>query len=790
MPLQRPHQLVPVSGERYDFATRTGGGKELKPQRVTNRPAVAKRIVAEVEALVAAAREGADQVMDPTRIPMTVRATTSYGVFRGVPGRTNEVLSRLGFEARARLNVAMDPATLEKIEAASKKYAAWRDDGKRPQYSYFFEAQPEVALTEVEDLWASTKALPEDEHDEVALEVWLQKSSEPRLREVLETLGLKAPSALAFEDVRVIRVVSTLGDFRQLARSASITQLRPASALASHMFQVPTGVQAALVTAAAGRIVPAPDDAPAVCLLDTGVRADHPLLQSSLAHAASVVGGPAGDWDGHGTKMAGLALFPDLASEIAGRRPIELPIRLESVTVQGPPGGGGAGADRLPADRLRRAVDEVEGEADRLRTFCLAMNAPEDANDGGPSTLATEIDVLASDVAGQRLFCVAAGNIDDPLRFGDYQSMNDLSGMMAPAQAWNAITVAACTDLGPVPETHAALAPSGDLSPWSTTAVNWERAHRPPTKPDVVFEGGNQMYDRVSQAVGPHADLALLTTSMDLQAPLTLTGQTSAATAAISGLCASLQAEYAGLWPETVRGLVIHSAEHSDAMKVRAGGLPRGRRSYEKGLLERYGFGKPDRDRAMENAGDALTLINQAHLRPFRMNDAGKDVVLGQMRFHEMPWPIDALADLEGVEAELRVTLSYFVSPNPGEVLRGRDRSYASHGFNFDVKRPDETDAEAVARINKLHEKPRRSTPSLGWTFGPDRGRGSVKHDRLVVADAADLARMGGIMVFPTKGWWADDAELVDQQARYSLIATIRTPGQEIYTEIATAIPA
>jgi hypothetical protein len=43
-------------------------------------------------------------------------------------------------------------------------------------------------------------------------------------------------------------------------------------------------------------------------------------------------------------------------------------------------------------------------------------------------------------------------------------------------------------------------------------------------------------------------------------------------------------------------------------------------------------------------------------------------------------------------------------------------------------------------------------------------------------------------MVLPRKGWWGDDYDRIDQQARYSLIISIRTPEEEIYTEITSAI--
>ena len=44
----------------------------------------------------------------------------------------------------------------------------------------------------------------------------------------------------------------------------------------------------------------------------------------------------------------------------------------------------------------------------------------------------------------------------------------------------------------------------------------------------------------------------------------------------------------------------------------------------------------------------------------------------------------------------MRVTLSYFIEPNPSQ--RGNSRyRYQSHGLRFDVKRPTETPTSAPA---------------------------------------------------------------------------------------------
>lgn len=786
MAVERPHLLIQNPGRRLEFTAKGAGGTPTTYPAVQNRAAGARRILGEVKAVVAQAKERVGDYPDDV-LPMTVRATTHHGVNASVPApRRNDILSVFGYDQAARVNVALDPSTVESFEAAAEKYVAY-GDGRKPHHFNFFEAQPQIAITTVQDLWASKLALPGLD-DEFQWEVWLQPVAEPRFRQALENLRLQnPPRAVEFAGVRVLGLGATRRAFEDLARSASIAQLRPASTLNTSLLQMAAGVQEAAVIAASRRVTAAAVEAPAVCILDTGVRGTNPLLTPALRFTA-VAGGdyPADDYSGHGTKMAGLALFDDLPGLINGGS-VSLSVNLESVAIEPPPGAASPGS--LPAARLKEAVDLVERQHPRARTFCLAMNATEESEDGAPSSLSSAVDALASEIAKPRLFCVAAGNLDGAApRDGDYQALNEITGIRSPAQAWNAITVAACTDLDGVPATHAAVAPMGDLSPWSRTAINWEGRHKPPSKPDIVFEGGNQMIDRVSAAIGQHRDLCLLTTSNDPAAPLTLTAQTSAATAAVAGFCARLQAEYPRLWPETIRGLLVHASEYSDPMKARAQAAAVGGRpgSLQKALLRRYGYGRPDPSMAMQNAEDALTFIIQGNLVPLRLNEKETGAVLGYMRFHALPWPIEVLEALGDVEAELRVTLSYFVEPNPGAAIKGDMDAYPSHGLDFDVMRPDESEDQAIARKNAAVPQVRRFlAPTQEWDFGTFRGRGGLRHDRLKVP-AHDLARMGGVTVYPRKGWWARDH--LEQQVRYSLIISIRTPGEEIYTEVANQI--
>ena len=162
--------------------------------------------------------------------------------------------------------------------------------------------------------------------------------------------------------------------------------------------------------------------------------------------------------------------------------------------------------------------------------------------------------------------------------------------------------------------------------------------------------------------------------------------------------------------------------------------------------------------------------------------------------FHELPWPRQVLADLGERQVTLRVTLSYFVEPNPARRgWRARHR-YASHGLRFDVKTGEESSVDFRRRLNKQAttddaEKPMTSSDSAEWLLGDQlRHHGSL-HCDICRGDAAKLAERGLIGVYPVKGWWQEQPKR-DRSAfgaRYALIVSIQTDaeGVDIWTPVA-----
>jgi hypothetical protein len=252
-----------------------------------------------------------------------------------------------------------------------------------------------------------------------------------------------------------------------------------------------------------------------------------------------------------------------------------------------------------------------------------------------------------------------------------------------------------------------------------------------------------------------------------------------------------IQAEYPQFWPETVRALIVHSAEWTEAMVQE---FPSESQQLRHNRLRCYGYGVPNLERALGCARNHATLIAQESLQPFDL--VSSDVKTKDMHVHSLPWPVEVLQDLGEEPVSMRVTLSYFIEPSPGRRWTQRHR-YQSFGLRFDIKRPTETPLEFRQRLSKAHwddpdERPESGPEDRHWEIGPRlRTRGSL-HSDTWHGTAAELAAAGYVGVFPVTGWWRERKHLEGWQksARYALVVSISTPRVDVdlYTPIATQV--
>lgn len=166
------------------------------------------------------------------------------------------------------------------------------------------------------------------------------------------------------------------------------------------------------------------------------------------------------------------------------------------------------------------------------------------------------------------------------------------------------------------------------------------------------------------------------------------------------------------------------------------------------------------------------------------------------MNLHQLPWPLAELEELAETPVEMRVTLSYFIEPNPSERGVTSRYRYESHGLRFDVKRSAESEADFRVRINAAarseEERTRTGGDDPGWIIGKqNRHKGSL-HSDIWRGSAADLASRGVLAVYPALGWWKTRPRLerYDKSTRYSLIVSIRAPeiDVDLYSAVANQI--
>lgn len=685
--------------------------------------------------------------------------------------------------------------------------------GRARDNKNLINAIQQIRAASLRALWTDDpQVYPATDDEQFWWEVWLpigndRTATVAYFRQLAQALDAHvATGQLEFPERTVLLTYTSAGALKRSMMALNcIAELRRAKETAEFFDSLKPEEQSAWQNELIGRCQYAEENeqVPYVCLLDTGVNNGHPLITPALNDDDQHTVEPAwgvDDGDGHGTSMAGLTLFGNLTDALDSNDTIDIRHRLESVKILQRDGGNN-GDDKHHGYLTVEAVSRpVISHPDRNRVFALAVTAKDYRDRGRPSAWSAALDSLAADVedaaANQKLIIVSAGNTEQN-GWINYPDSNTTDGIHDPAQSWNALTVGAYTKLTRITESDAQeyeiIAQTGCLSPFSSTSVKWKRQW--PLKPDVLFEGGNAAKDAYSAVQLP--SLSLLTThNIPHERLFTIGNATSAATALAARMAAQLMAVYPMLWPETIRGLIVHSAEWTDAMKrmhLPANGIPS--KNHYTVLVRHCGYGVPDIDRAMWSLSNSLTMIVEDSLQPFQREE-GKDTSMRDMNLHPLPWPLTELEALGATQVEMRVTLTYFIEPNPSERgFRARYR-YESHGLRFDVKRPIESIDNFRARINAAarseEEGSRVSSDDSNWLIGKqNRHKGSL-HSDIWRGSAADLASRGVIAVYPALGWWKTRKRLegYNKRARYSLIVSIRAPETDVdlYTAVSNQI--
>jgi hypothetical protein len=682
--------------------------------------------------------------------------------------------------------------------------------GKNPPNKGKVDAIESIRAAHIATLWTDARPIPEDATAQAWWALWCYRDREDTIEKVCQRLEVRAAARdkrLYFHEVVVVPVLATRATIElMMFATDAIAELRLANDSPTFFTDDVRGDAQEWVDGLAERIQWPGNEVPAVCVLDTGINRGHSLIEPALGendmHALNK------EWGlddhhvhGHGTSMAGLALHGDLTAALADTEERKLAHRLESVKIL-PPGAFDENEPRSYGVLTQAGLVLPEIEAsNRSRVYCMAVTN-DSVSGATASSWSAAIDQAAAgcmvgDEADdgerpRRLIFISAGNVPAETGYAFRKSQDDFP-IEDPAQAWNALSVSGYTDLIAVRdegyEDWKPLAEAGDLSPHSRTSVTWEQGIAP-FKPELVLEAGNRAVSPGQTEILTVGSLSLLTTGHEAGTPLVPFEATSAATAQAARMAARLMAEHPGFWPETIRALMIHSAEWTAPMLAAIDATAAKRERYA--LIRRFGYGVPDFERANASAMNHLAMLAQAEIQPFQLQGSRK---FNECHYYHLPIPGNLLEELENEPVELKVTLSYFIDPNPGLSANVDSQRYQSHGLRFDLQRPRETLAQFKKRVNASESESRRRAPGMPadgrWVLGADSISAGSLHCDVWRGPAIELLGRNMLCVKPINGWWRNRAspDVCNQKTRYSLIISLKTKNVEldIHTPISVA---
>ena len=563
--------------------------------------------------------------------------------------------------------------------------------------------------------------------------------------------------------------------------------------------------QGAQATPAVAPVTP-DADAPAVCIIDSGIQEEHSLLQPGIDQATSfcfLPGQPvtavadevaAG---GHGTRVAGAVLYGE---HVPADGAPQLPFWIQNARVLD--AQNSMPIDLFPPEALRRAVERFNDGPRQTRIFNHSINARSYCRTRYMSSWAAEIDQLCNE--RDVLIVQSAGNlplqgtppflgISDHLTAGrDYPGYlaSNAARIANPGQSLQALTVGsiAYDAFEQGAWRSFATQPAGPSAFSRTGPGIWNVI-----KPEVVEYGGDAA--RTSNAppdiqvggVIPAACPNLVRSTLHGPGPAADrdTVGTSYATPKVARIAAQVQrvlpAEPALLY----RALVVQSAQWpawAEDMLSRLRNPPPNMPLAEKqdlltassNAFRCLGFGLPDEARATTNTDHRTTLITSGEI----------GIHAGECHVYQVPIPAELRQQADEFDIRIDVTLSYVAQPRR---TRRNLRRYLSTWVDWKASKLGEGLHDFRVRAMKdasngdaplpgttlpwvLHEKPQD-----GLIRDFKRNSGTVQKDWAVVRSNS-LPDHFCIAVVGHQGWSHDP----DSTARYALAVSFESLGGEI----------
>jgi hypothetical protein len=536
-------------------------------------------------------------------------------------------------------------------------------------------------------------------------------------------------------------------------------------------------------------------NAPKVCVIDSGIQEQHPLLHSAILtnDSRSWVPNETGltadlvKNGGHGTRVAGSVFYPNLVPTSGQKQAI---CWLQNARVLDQ--DCSLSKSVFPPVLISEIINFYHGERG-TRIFNHSINARVPYRTKYMSAWAAEIDNLSwqHDI----LFIVSAGNlptsgwfvngnliksrllIQDHLQSGNLHPkylLSDSCRLANPAQSFQSLTVGSISIQTFKDLSGRSIAPKDYPSSFSCSGLGiWDSI-----KPEVVEYGGDFVTDEGSPPLltTPEAVCLDLVRSTLYGGPLASRDGigTSFAAPKVAHIAACLAAELPNESCLLYRALIVQSARFPSWVESENFDL------YS--AIRLLGYGIPNLDRALGGSSNRITLIARGE----------RTIVARQVHVYEVSLPTELRSPGEDQDIRVEVTLSYKAQPR--RTRRAR-RKYLSTWLDWDCSKKGEVPERFRDRLLDEYDAPsdiEKEGKRFNWVLDKrknwgqarnvSRQEGTLQKDWTIVK-SYDLRESFCIAVVGHEGWNNDPEASVP----YALVVSFEAVNMNIplYTSIA-----
>lgn len=467
------------------------------------------------------------------------------------------------------------------------------------------------------------------------------------------------------------------------------------------------------------------DNAPKVCIIDSGIQERHSLLKAAVDSTNSRSWIPeetnvTADYvsnGGHGTRVAGAIIYPNSIPRTGSEKAIcwIQNARILDANCKLP--------KQLFPPNLLGEIVEIYHKQTGTRIFNHSVTGAVPCQTQYMSAWASTIDNLTweQDI----LFIVAAGNLPLSGKIGstrlsikDHFAANrqypdyllEKSCRIAnPAQSFQALTVGSVSSISYKVPPYSSISQKDQPSAFSCSGLGiWSTI-----KPEVVEYGGDFVKNQSTppditcpKEVCP--ELVRSTLKGGLAVASDNVG-TSFAAPKVSHIAACLAAELRDESCLLYRALIVQSAQWPEwAMSSSVNKLQ---------VLRQIGYGIPNVNRALGNFPNRVTLITRGERR----------LKARQAHVYQVKLPEELRSPGEELEILIEVTLSYKAQPRR---TRRNRRKYLSTWLDWDCSGKGEDPERFLARILKEYDAPDDADKGDGifkWMLGKQNNHGIVR---------------------------------------------------------------